>query len=77
MPVTGQELRFLFMIENSEAVARAVAEHLAFVRARNNLRRRWMTSFEERTKLIINFVFNFANQEIARQAQKENSSMMT
>ncbi|KAE9362888.1 hypothetical protein N431DRAFT_499227 [Stipitochalara longipes BDJ] len=38
---------------------------------------RIVTSFRERTKLIINFVFSLANQEIARQAQRENSSMMT
>lgn len=50
-----------------------------------------MTSFGERTKLIINFVFSLANQEnsranvkiavtsgiIARETQRDNSSMMT
>lgn len=77
------EERLDFLILTSEKLTaagiqtRGVAEYLAFVRARNYLRRRWVTSFGERTKLIINFVFSLANQEIARQAQKENSSMMT
>lgn len=70
---------------------RTVEEHLVFVRARNHLRRRWVTSFGERTKLIINFVFSLASQEnskanvriaatssfIAKETQRDNSSMMT
>jgi hypothetical protein len=77
------EERLDFLISTSEKLStaglhtRTVAEHLAFVRARNHLRRRWVTSFGERTKLIINFLFSLANQEIARQARIETSSMMT
>lgn len=70
---------------------RTVTEHLEFLKGRNHLRRRWVTSFGERTKLIINFVFSLANQEnsranvkiavtsgiIARETQRDNSSMMT
>jgi len=36
-----------------------------------------VTSFGERTKLIIGFVFSLASQEVAKQAQKENASMKT
>jgi hypothetical protein len=84
---------------------RSTVEHLTFLRGRNHLRRRWVTSFGERTKLIINFVFSLASHEnsqanvknsqanvrisdtnmkiaktsafIAREAQRDDSSMMT
>ena len=36
---------------------------LKFLVARNNLRRRWASSFGERTKFIINFVFSKLNQQ--------------
>jgi hypothetical protein len=69
----------------------STVEHLIFVKARNDLRRRWVSSFGERTKLIIGFLFSLASQEnsqanvkiaatsrfIARETQRDNSSMMT
>jgi hypothetical protein len=70
------EERLDFLLSVSEKLSavgiqtRTIAEHLVFVRSRNHLRRRWVTSFGERTKYIINFVF-------AEQAQSETSSMMT
>jgi len=66
-------------------------ESFQFLRARNHLRRRWATSFGERTKLIIGFVFNLASQRdgetnlqianltrtIAEETRQDNSSMIT
>jgi hypothetical protein len=66
-------------------------ESFRFLRARNHLRRRWVTSFSERTKLIISFVFSIASQEdnktnldianltstIAEETRQDNSSMIT
>jgi hypothetical protein len=66
-------------------------ESFQFLKARNCLRRRWVTSFAEQTKLIINFVFSKATQEngqtnldiadltatIAKETQQDNSSMIT
>jgi hypothetical protein len=66
-------------------------ESFRFLRARNHLRRRWVTSFSERTKLIIGFVFSIASQEdnqtnldianftstIAEETRQDNSSMIT
>ena len=66
-------------------------ESFKFVRRRNHLRRRWATSFGERTKLIIGFVFSIASQEgnqtnmdiakststIAEETRRDNSSMIT
>jgi hypothetical protein len=76
-----ERLDFLLCTSSKLAAAgiptRSVDEHLAFLRARNHLRRRWVTSFGERTKLIIGFVFSLASQEVAKQAQKENASMKT
>jgi hypothetical protein len=89
--------RLDFLISTAQKLASAgirtysTVEHLVFVKARNDLRRRWVTSFGERTKLIINFVFSLASQEnnqanvkiaatskvIARETQSDNSSMMT
>jgi hypothetical protein len=89
--------RLDFLISTTQKLAsagiqtRTVVEHLNFARARNCLRRIWVTSFAERTKLIVGFVFSLASQEhskanvriavtssfIARETQKDNSSMMT
>jgi hypothetical protein len=66
-------------------------ESLHFLSARNALRRRWVTSFGERTKLIIGFVFSVTSQKdmaqnirigdltgkIATETQRDNSSMIT
>ena len=66
-------------------------ESLTFMKERNHLRRRWVSSFGERTKLIIHFVFsidcqtnNQTNLEIAsttsviaKETQRDNSSMIT
>lgn len=66
------------------ADAPAAIESFRFLRARNLLRRRWVTSFGERTKLIIGFVFSQTNMEIANltsaiseETQRDNSSMIT
>jgi hypothetical protein len=78
-------------LSNAGIKTTSTTEHLEFVKARNGLRRRWVTSFGERTKLIINFVFSLESQEngainvriartsgwIARETQRDNSSMMT
>lgn len=66
-------------------------ESLKFLRARNRMRRRWVTSFGERTKLIIGFVFSLTSQKdgetnlkianltstIAEETRQDNSSMIT
>lgn len=66
-------------------------ESFKFLRSRNHLRRRWVTSFGERTKLIIGFVFSLASQKdgetnlrianltstIAEETRQDNSSMIT
>lgn len=66
-------------------------ESFQFLKARDKLRRRWVASFAEQTKLIINFVFSQATQEngqtnldiadltatIAKETQQDNSSMIT
>jgi len=66
-------------------------ESFQFLKSRNRLRRRWVASFAEQTKLIINFVFSQATQEngqtnldiadltatIAKETQQDNSSMIT
>jgi hypothetical protein len=90
-----ERLDFLISTAQELSVAgietRSVVEHLEFVRARNHLRRRWVTSFGERTKLIINFVFSLSSEEnskanvkiaissswIAKETARDNSSMMT
>jgi len=43
--------------------ASSAKEAFHFLRGRNHLRRRWVTSFGERTKLIMNFVFSLAAQK--------------
>jgi hypothetical protein len=66
-------------------------EALGFLRGRTHLRRRWVTSFGERTKLIMQFLFSIASQNnnqtnleiagltttIAEETAKDNSSMIT
>jgi hypothetical protein len=91
------EERLDFLISTSEKLSsagiqtRAMVEYLTFVRGRNHLRRRWVTSFGERTKLIINFVFSLEGEEnskantrlnvtttfIAKETARDNNSMMT
>jgi hypothetical protein len=75
---------------NFEGVQSAI-ESFRFLRTRNHLRRRWVTSFGERTKLIIGFVFALASQKdgetnldianltstIAEETRQDNSSMIT
>ena len=69
----------------------STSESLKFLQDRNKLRRRWVSSFGERTKLIIHFVFsvdsqinNQTNLEIAgtssiiaKETAKDNSCMIT
>jgi hypothetical protein len=69
----------------------STAESLTFIKERNHLRRRWVSSFGERTKLIIHFVFSIDSQTnnqtnleiastssiIAKETQRDNSSMIT
>jgi hypothetical protein len=69
----------------------SAVESLKFIRGRNHLRRRWVTSFGERTKLIIGFVFGIASQKdnetnlkiahstsmIADETRRDNSAMIT
>ncbi len=91
------EERLDFLLSTSEKLAsagiqtRALVEYITFVRGRNHLRRRWVTSFGERTKLIINFVFSIEGEEnskattrlaatttfIAKETARDNNSMMT
>jgi hypothetical protein len=91
------EERLDFLISTSEKLSsagiqtRAMVEYITFVRGRNHLRRRWVTSFGERTKLIINFVFSLEGEEnskantrlnvtttfIAKETARDNNSMMT
>ncbi|PMD17777.1 hypothetical protein NA56DRAFT_265976 [Hyaloscypha hepaticicola] len=84
------EERLDFLLSTSEKLSsvgiqtRAVVEYITFVRGRNHLRRRWVTSFGERTKLIINFVFSIEGEEnsksitfIAKETARDNNSMMT
>ena len=52
--------------------SKSTIEALEFLRARIHLRRRWVTSFGERTKLIINFVFGIA-AENANQTNLRNA----
>src|SRR4051812_28015312 len=66
-------------------------ESFKFLQARTQLRRRWVTSFGERTKLVINFVSSTASYKnkltnleiasltstIAEETQRDNSSMIT
>ena len=89
--------RLDLLIETSKKLQEAgckttsTTEALKFLRDRNQLRRRWVSSFGERTKLIIHFVFsidaqvnNQTNLEIAgtssiiaKETQKDNCSMIT
>ncbi len=83
---TSYKLRDAGLSHTSSAI-----ESFEFLKARNILRRRWVTSFSERTKLIINFVFSIASQNhgetnlriasltstIAEETHKDNSSMIT
>lgn len=69
----------------------SAVESFHFLKARNQVRRRWVSSFGERTRLVINFVFSQANRdnartnttiqgltaEIAEEAQRDSSSMIT
>lgn len=84
------EERLDFLLSTSEKLSsagiqtRAMVEYITFVRGRNHLRRRWVTSFGERTKLIINFVFSIEGEEnsksitfIAKETARDNNSMMT
>jgi hypothetical protein len=71
--------------------AQSAIERFTFLHSRNHLRRRWVTSFNERTKLISNFVFSIASRQnnltnlqianwtsvIAEEAREDNSSMIT
>lgn len=71
--------------------SQSAIESFRFLQARNQVRRRWVTSFGERTKLVINFVFSIASQKnnqtnleiahltstIAEETQQDNSSMIT
>lgn len=71
--------------------SQSAIESFRFLQARNQVRRRWVTSFGERTKLVINFVFSIASQRnnqtnleiasltstIAEETQQDNSSMIT
>jgi hypothetical protein len=73
------------------ADAESSIERLTFLHSRNRMRRRWVRSFDERTKLISNFVFSIAAQKnnltnleianwtsvIAEEAREDNSSMIT
>jgi hypothetical protein len=92
------EERFDVLIETAAKLeaakvkdAQSAIESFKFLRARNHLRRRWATSFGERTKLIIGFVFGIASQSdaqtnlnianltstIAEETRRDNSSMIT
>ncbi|KAH8586663.1 hypothetical protein B0O99DRAFT_695296 [Bisporella sp. PMI_857] len=69
----------------------AAAEGFQFLKDRNELRKRWVASFSDRTKLIMNFVFSAANsrnavtnlsiagltKDIAQDTAQDNSSMIT
>jgi hypothetical protein len=70
---------------------RSATESFEFFRDRNHLRQRWVSSFGDRTRLIINFVFSIASHNsiqtnlaiagtskiIAEETKKDNSSMIT
>jgi hypothetical protein len=73
------EERLDFLIETSKKLnslhvknTTSAAEAFAFLLARNKVRRRWVTSFGERTKLISQFVFSFAAQKV-NQATLDNA----
>jgi hypothetical protein len=62
----------------------SAVESFKFLRARSHLRRRWVTSFGERTKLISGFVYGETNLKIANltsmiaeETRQDNSSMIT
>ncbi len=66
------EERLDFLIETARKLdeagirqAKSAIESFQFFRARNHLRQRWTSSFGERTKLIINFIFSETNLGIA------------
>lgn len=64
-----ERLEFLIEISRKTGIAgiresTSAAEAFQFLRARNRVRRRWVTSFGERTKLITNFVFNLEAQKV-------------
>lgn len=91
------EERLDFLISTATKLSSAdfkttsTTEWLKFVRDRNHLRRRWVSSFGERTNLIIHFVFSIDSQInnqtnleiaettsiIAKETQRDNSSMIT
>jgi hypothetical protein len=65
------EERLDFLIDSSKKIEMAgiresesAAAAFQFLRSRNRVRRRWVTSFGERTKLITNFVFNLEAQKV-------------
>jgi hypothetical protein len=43
---------------------RSATESFKFFRDRNHLRQRWVSSFGDRTRLIINFVFSESNWQL-------------
>ena len=70
--------------------AQSAIESFKFFRDRNHLRQRWVSSFGDRTKLIINFVFSVASHnsnqtnlviagstKIIAETKQDNSSMIT
>jgi hypothetical protein len=66
------EERLNFLIETAGKLdeagirqAKSAIESFQFLRARNHLRQRWVSSFGQRTKLIINFIFSETNLGIA------------
>ncbi|KAH7309271.1 hypothetical protein BKA65DRAFT_170849 [Rhexocercosporidium sp. MPI-PUGE-AT-0058] len=72
--------RLDFLIETSQKLKQlgikhstSAAEAFQFLHARNKVRRRWVTSFGERTKLISRFVFSFAAQNV-NQASLDNAT---
>ncbi|KAH9208892.1 hypothetical protein DL95DRAFT_414357 [Leptodontidium sp. 2 PMI_412] len=72
--------RLDFLIETSQKLKQlgvkhstSAAEAFQFLHARNKVRRRWVTSFGERTKLISHFVFSFAAQNV-NQASLDNAT---
>jgi hypothetical protein len=63
---------------------KSATESFKFFRDRNHLRQRWVSSFGDRTRLIINFVFSESNLTIAgttniiaKETKQDNSSMIT
>jgi|SRR5450432_1924418 hypothetical protein len=76
--------RFELLLEAAQKLTAAgihdtqsVTEALSFLKARNHLRRRWVTSFGERSKLIIKFVFTSLTSTIAEETLRDSQSMMT